>query len=103
MLGITIHFKKNENLLLHVALSSFIEEIRTSEKAPYEMTKKKLTDPEATIDGMFMRCMENALDSYCSKHNNQKTIQECTRLALFIKGNREEFQMNAMSRLFQVS
>ena len=75
--------------------------LKETAKAPFVLLMKKLEGNDLHVDGMFMRCMENALRYYANKQKNEAAKQKCINLADMIQKTREQFQQKSMERLFK--
>lgn len=99
MLGCTVELKSEDKEFLKNVISVYISTLKESSKPLYEMTLRKLNNQKIFVDGIYMRCMEISLLAH-SKTQSGRHQNKCIELAENIRKIREDFQMNAMARLF---
>ncbi|MEN8702469.1 hypothetical protein [Bacillus infantis] len=83
MLGINLNLNEKDTSLASVSLTRYIPTLRDTEKPIFNKAYEKLQHNNI-MDGMYMRCLEQALSFLGSK--------ECLKLAAFIEQRRLEFQ-----------
>jgi len=95
MLGTTIDLQTNERNIVGQAIKEYLSFLKSTEVSQYVMAANHLKKQEIFVDGIIMRCFEEALRFKASKDNSFLY----SRLAEYIKQQRENFQLQAMSRL----
>lgn len=97
MKGTLLMVEKSEKVLVLVAIENYLQQLTPGEKPCYVMTKNRLMSGNLYVDGVYMRCMENALH-FLAKLGSQFT-DVCLQLQEKIKNQRETFQFNAIKNL----
>jgi hypothetical protein len=95
MKGSILRLRKEERNLIKTAISEYITSLNFGQVGQYQMAAQYLEDKDLYVDGIIMRCFENSLRFKGNKDSSSIPI----RLAEYIKQQRENFQLQAMSRL----
>lgn len=95
MFGTIIILQQNERILIGQAINEYIPYLKHGEISQYQMAVEYLEDKELYVDGIILRCFENSLRFKGNKDSSYIPI----KLAEYIRQQRENFQLQAMSRL----
>jgi hypothetical protein len=99
MKGVILELSRNERKIIKKTFHEMYSKLKPGEKAQYELAFRKLDESEPFVDGLFMRCYENVLLAKANDISYQEEKLSFERLAEYIKQQRENFQLQAMSRL----
>jgi hypothetical protein len=99
MLGIKLNLSKEDKTFVVEALNELIPTLKAGEKPIFHLAKSKVLKEDSLFDGMFMRCLEQALEKRETNSRNQAISKKCQSLTQFITKERLNFQYGAMSRL----
>jgi hypothetical protein len=99
MLGIELNLSKEDKSFVMEALDELIPTLTLGEKPVFNMVKSKIGKDKPLVDGMYMRCIEQALMKKQKHSNNHIISEKCNILTQFIAKERLNFQYSSMSRL----
>jgi hypothetical protein len=99
MLGIELNLSYDDKSFVMQALDELIPTLRQGEKPVFNLVKSKLVNEKPLIDGMYLRCIEQALMNNQKHTNNHVIFERCNILIQFITKERLNFQYSSMSRL----
>ncbi|QPA33400.1 hypothetical protein [Thermaerobacillus caldiproteolyticus] len=93
MLGLTISLPKEDKDIVIRSLEKFKETLASGEKKIYELAIS-VVDKGGILDGMYMRCIERALQHAAFMTNNDQEKVKYQDLATFYQKKREFFQFS---------
>jgi len=99
MLGTSLVLNKQARSIIKKSIETIIPTLKIGEISQYQLAASKLNDKEVYIDGIILRCYENALNykARIAEYKLERIVYE--NLEENIKKQRENFQFQAMSRL----
>lgn len=95
MLGINLSLSPEEFRLINGSIEDYMDSLSPGKKMIFGLVKKRLKQENPIFDGMYMRCMEEALTHKMS----QSESNAINRLVQFIQRKRLEFQYASVPSL----
>jgi hypothetical protein len=92
MLGLTITMKREDKEIVLASLERFKETLTPGEQRIYDLTISVVKRDEGVLDGMYMRCIERALQHATNMTNNNQEKMKFQDLCTFYQKARELFQ-----------
>lgn len=99
MLGIQLSLSNNDTDLVNACIEEYMEHLPPGKKPIFKLVQKKLKQNNEIVDGMYMRCMEEALFYKGLNERDEDKSISLKNLGHFIEQQRLEFQTSAMARL----
>lgn len=99
MLGVVLPLDDKNRIYIKTAIEKIIPSLKTGEVSQYKLAGTKLNEDYLYVDGIIVRCYENALYYIASQLNYETERSKYLSLAKSIRQQRENFQLQAMSRL----
>lgn len=99
MLGTDLDITTDEKKVAVIAIKEFIPTLNPGEVSQYQLAAVKFLDKKMYVDGISMRCAENALrhKGKIAEYKLSRFIHE--KLANEIEKQRLQFQKNALKSL----
>jgi hypothetical protein len=95
MLGINLSLSQEDFKLINGSIEDYMTSLSPGKKMIFGLVKKRLKQENPIFDGMYMRCMEEALTHKMS----QGESNGISRLVQFIQRKRLEFQYSNVPSL----
>jgi hypothetical protein len=96
MKGTILELTNEEKGLIKSSIDLIVINLKKGVRDQYSIALNKLKEKDIYVDGLIMRCFENAL---CYAYKFNENSKELYTLAEYIRQQRENFQLQAMSRL----